>query len=290
MRISTTTDYLAERADDHTALECLAQIGFDAVDFSLYRYLADDKMFSDGSYKTFFEAVYQTAEQNQIAIEQVHSVYPTYTFNKEQDAKLFDLLIKSLEITSVLHSRFLVIHPPIPAKCRYDYGREEARRLAVDFYKRLEPYAQKYGVKIALENMFNYDPIKKKICPTICSTAEEMACIIDELGQDSFVACLDIGHANLTGDTPEHMIKVLQNRLQLLHVHDNDGISDLHTAPFSGKINWEKVCGALKGTGYSGAFSFEADCFFDSYPKAMMPDCAAFLYKIGRYLADTYFL
>ena len=80
---------------------------------------------------------------------------------------------------------------------------------------------------------------------------------IDTLGNDLFVACLDAGHALLTYDSPARMAKVLGSRLKVLHVHDVDGIDDLHTVPYLGNNDWPEFCQALKEIGYKGTFNFE---------------------------------
>ena len=45
--------------------------------------------------------------------------------------------------------------------------------------------------------------------------------------------CFDTGHANLVGIDFESFITTLGHRLKVLHIHDNDGRSDLHQIPFT---------------------------------------------------------
>jgi len=98
--------------------------------------------------------------------------------------------------------------------------------------------------------------------PTVASTAECMAYMVDSLnnmcGEKLFVACLDTGHALLTGGgDPCDMVDTLGARLKLLHVHDNDGKRDRHQVPFTGIIDWDRFAKALVKNAYNGILSLE---------------------------------
>ena len=74
------------------------------------------------------------------------------------------------------------------------------------------------------------------------------------------VACLDIGHVGLPSGNLEawEFIRILgHDRLQALHVHDNDYTNDQHSLPYSGKIDWAEVTQALGLINYSGDFTYE---------------------------------
>ena len=56
----------------------------------------------------------------------------------------------------------------------------------------------------------------------------------------SFVACLDLGHAEMkgAGSGAAAMIRALGPKLEALHIHDNDKIHDSHQLPFSMKATF----------------------------------------------------
>ena len=63
------------------------------------------------------------------------------------------------------------------------------------------------------------------------------------------------------------MIRALGGkRVKALHVHDNDLVRDVHTLPFTRKIDWDEVMTALKDIGYDGELTFEADTFLSQFP------------------------
>ena len=109
---------------------------------------------------------------------------------------------------------------------------------------------------------------------------------IDMMNSDHFVACLDTGHANITGIAPAAFARALGSRLKTLHIHDNlglnphcEGWSDMHTAPYLGNIDWTDFIHALSEIGYDGTLSYETDTFLARQTKDSMP-CAL------RYLRD----
>ena len=66
-------------------------------------------------------------------------------------------------------------------------------------YAELLPFARDCGVKIATENMWNWDDKLGQASPAACSSPESFCAHIDALKDDFMVACLDIGHAEMRG-------------------------------------------------------------------------------------------
>lgn len=86
---------------------------------------------------------------------------------------------------------------------------------------------------------------------------------MDAVNDGDFVACLDIGHAQMRGvgtSAPE-MIRALGPRLKALHIHDNDKWHDSHAIPFSMSIDFGAVAQALKDVQHTGYLTLEATHF-----------------------------
>jgi sugar phosphate isomerase/epimerase len=86
-------------------------------------------------------------------------------------------------------------------------------------------------------------------------TPDHIAKVLAEL--PSLLCHLDLGHSNLFGRSPVDMIRRFAQRLHHLHMHDNDGRSDLHLPPGAGNIEWPAVVRALKEVGYDGTVTLE---------------------------------
>lgn len=101
--------------------------------------------------------------------------------------------------------------------------------------------AEKGGFTIAIENLRRVD---------------HLAYLFDAIASPTLTFCYDSGHAVCRGyhdDLPERF----GGRLASLHLHDNDGKTDLHQLPGEGIINWTSTMARLKATGYAGPISLE---------------------------------
>jgi sugar phosphate isomerase/epimerase len=75
-----------------------------------------------------------------------------------------------------------------------------------------------------------------------------------ELGDTA--ACVDVGHAHLTGGAPE-AIDILSGYIVTTHIHDNKGKTDDHLVPFDGTIDWVATMTEFSKVGYAGPLIFE---------------------------------
>ena len=106
--------------------------------------------------------------------------------------------------------------------------------------------------------------------------------------------CFDTGHANLVGIDFEDFITTLGFRLKVLHIHDNDGIADLHQIPYTFtktrenrvSTDWEGFIGGLKRIHFDKVLSFETAPVLSSFPEEMREEALKFIAKIGRYFAE----
>ena len=80
------------------------------------------------------------------------------------------------------------------------------------------------------------------------------------------------------------MIRRMGSRIDCLHVHDVDYLSDKHTMPFTQELDWEEIAVALGEIGYRGDFTYEANVFIKKMPQALWPDALKMMAAVGRYL------
>ncbi|MBQ3016537.1 MAG: sugar phosphate isomerase/epimerase [Clostridia bacterium] len=275
MLFSTQTDVLVKNFGLETAIEMFAKAGYPALDISLFDRNAVP--FTD-DYREVAEKLRAKADSLGVKFIQAHAPfiwkYEVYT------GEIIPLLPRVFEFCSLLGVKYVVVHPIQNGRF---YGREqEIFDLNVDFYKTLAPEAKKYGVKIAIENMWQTHPISRNICDDILADPHELARMYDTLADpEAFTVCLDLGHVALCGREPEDAIRIIgKERLGTLHVHDVDYHADLHTLPGISKINWTNVCAALADIGYEGSFNLEADNFYLGFPKSHYQ-------TVTNFMADT---
>ena len=261
MKISTEIASCAKHVGEEKAIEYIAKAGFDAWDFSMFsmcRYDRDNKRIIDtghplsgNEYLKFARRLKQTGLDNGIVCNQSHAPFPTYVPEVRAHYK------RAIECTAEAGGQICIIHP----------DNHKSPEENAEIYFELLPFAKDCGVKIATENMWNWNDEKDEASFAACATPESFNAHLDAVNDDFFVACLDIGHAEMRGynTSAVQMIKALGPRLKALHIHDNDKWHDSHQIPFSMDIDFCEVVKALKEIDYKGYFTLEADAYLFKY-------------------------
>lgn len=115
----------------------------------------------------------------------------------------------------------------------------------------------------------------------------------EKYGAEVLGFCFDTGHANLIGIDFEEFITTLGDRLKVLHIHDNDGIGDLHQIPFTfsrsrenmSSTDWDGFIRGLQNVHFDKVLSFETAPVLSAFPKEMKQDVLRFIAQIGSYFA-----
>ena len=278
MKISMTTLELAEIFGHNKTIDIFSDAGFDAVDFSFYR----NNYSTDSVPDSYFTELRKYTEDKGLVFNQAHAPFPSsYPEDKKTEAA-FKQITNSIRKASLLGIPHIIVHP-----CKHlDYDEdgipEKLFEMNMKFYKSLIPYCEEYGIKVAIENMWHRT---RGVGHSTCSRPEEFLQYLKGLSNDCFVGCLDIGHTELVKEKPDDFIRYMGNEnLKCLHVHDVDGISDSHTLPYLGVVNWEKVMRALAQIDYKGDLTFEAGMFFAKKPPELLPAYAKLMAETGKFL------
>ena len=262
MKISTQTGSFMKYFSDKEIVNMLYNAGFDAIDYSFFDTSRCNPDVSDAEYKERFTELRKYAEDKGLYFNQSHAPHPSSLIDEAFTKRRFSELITSLKNSSYLGVRNIIIHPLQHLRYYTGDNIEALYEMNIEFYNRLIPYCEEYGITVCTENMFQAYGDSYKLWDSTCSKAEEFVRYIDGIGSPYVKACVDIGHTVLVGENPVKMIKSLGHRVAALHVHDNDGIRDEHTLPFHGIIKWNEVTRALHDIGYSGEITLEAEGFF----------------------------
>jgi len=108
---------------------------------------------------------------------------------------------------------------------------------------------RKYNVRIAIENI-------PGIFPSLLKSVNDFSKFYDELGEDIGMA-LDVGHANVNGQTGEFMDK-LGSKIVHIHVSDNDGKQDSHFGVGKGSVDWQNFAKSVKRIHFHGVIMVES--------------------------------
>jgi len=264
MRTSTEINSIARITGEEKAVELVAKAGFDAWDFSMTkmwkwseadktRIFTDHPLASD-NYLEFARRLRRIGEDNGIVCNQSHAPFPCFADKYEHNEKF---LKRSIEATAEAGGEICVIHP----SCF------DTPEVNAEMYSKLLPFAKEHNVKIATENMWGWDTAKDEATPLACSPHMNFKAHLDALPDDFYVACVDIGHAEMKGTLTSavDMIYTLGDKVEALHIHDVDLKHDNHEIPFSLNVDFEAVAKALRDIGYKGFYTLEAVHYLDKF-------------------------
>jgi len=279
MLLTSNTVPLSSRFGDEKAIELLANAGFDGIDYSITELENFSSVFSE-NHKFYAEKIRDFANKKGIKITQAHAPMP-YGKDFDEFLKLRKhQSIMAIEAASIMGAEVIIIHPLHNGP--YKNTIFKTYQLNMDFYRELIPYAEKANIKIACENIFQW--AEKGVADGACSSPEEFNKYIDDIASPYFTACLDIGHAEVTGRKAQDVIREMGGkRITALHIHDNDRAEDLHKLPGTVSMDWDEICKALAEIDYKGNFNFEADGYISSYNDEFLPTALKFMNDVGRY-------
>lgn len=285
----------------------LKEAGFSCADFSLNGYLINSAVYNGEINKffdksieeleAFFEPHKAAAKGAGVRIHQMHMPYPLYVPNgsKEVNDYLWDVVApKSLYVCKFFECKYIVIHG---FKLARHLGSEELEWQETEkFIQYLAPLAKEFGITLCVENLYNGlgNHMVEGPCCNVKRVVERIDRINKQYDAEILGFCFDTGHANLVGLDFYDFITCLGSRLKVLHIHDNDGVRDLHQVPFTftktrentPSTDWDGFINGLKEIGFDGVLNFEASPVITSFPEEMKEDALKFLAKIGRYFSN----
>ena len=167
--------------------------------------------------------------------------------NPETRKKSIQLHADALQRAAWLGAKSMLMVPgavTIPWEPKYGPVRyDEAVEWAKDAAKQLAPVAEKTGVELCLENVWNgmfYSPI-------------EFAAFVDSVGSSKVGAYFDVGNVLGYHQHPPHWIEILGKRIKRVHIKDFKkevgtlaGFCDL----LAGDVPWKASMDALRAIGY----------------------------------------
>lgn len=306
-KIGVQTQNVVYDANPAEGFAMLKKAGFSCVDFSLNSYLTNMSLYrkelngffnkSDAELEQYFTPHKTGAKAAGIAINQMHMPYPNYVPDggKELNDYLWNTVApKSMRICAFFECPYIVVHG---FKLARNLGSEEAEWEQTEkFLDSLMPVAKEMGITVCIENLYNSigGHIVEGPCCNVKKAVKRIDRINDKYGAEVLGFCFDTGHANLVGIDFEKFITTLDYRLKVLHIHDNDGIGDLHQIPFTFTKNrentvstdWEGFINGLRAIRYDKVLSFETAPVLTAFPEAMKQEVLAFIAKIGEYFSE----
>ena len=226
--------------------------GYSAVDFNFSN---TDSVFYSEKEEKFISIIYEIKRKlksSDLCVNQIHGPwrFPACDSTEDDRAERFGKMTKALVIAKHLGAKYMAIHPLMPFGHNTSINADIVFNINVKYYSALANIAKNLGVIICLENLpFKDFPI---------SRTEEVIRLIDTIDHPNVRMCFDTGHAHILGENLGNSIRMIgHDRLKILHIHDNNGVSDDHLHPYDGTIDWSDVAEGLFDIGYDGILSLE---------------------------------
>jgi len=157
-------------------------------------------------------------------------------------------MLIACDAASVLHSRYVVLHPgperegkPPPEEW---YHR---MRFAAESLNLVAAHCRDAGLTLLLENMLPH---------LMFGHVSDMLFLLGAIRETNVGTCLDTGHAFLSRDL-RTVVHKLSGHLRMLHVNDNLGDSDTHLSPGEGAIDWISLVRQLRQWNFEGPLILE---------------------------------
>ncbi len=186
-----------------------------------------------------------------------------------------------------------ILRPELLRMAKFLGSEEMEWSRTEEFIESIAPMAKEMGITICIENL--YESVGSHLvegpCCDVRKAVERIDRINDRYHAEVLGFCFDTGHANLVGIDFEDFITGLGERLKVLHIHDNDGISDLHQIPFTftktrennSSTDWDGFIRGMRNIGFNRVLSFETAPVLSAFPEVMKQDALEFIARIGKY-------
>ncbi len=234
MQLAVTTDYAKDTGNPEPYLARIAKAGFSHVHWC--HQWNTDFLYS----RSETEQIGAWLNEHGLRLLDLHAsagVEKKWSSPREYERLAgVDLVVNRIEMTAALGGDVVVMHTGSPDPAAPQTFWLQLGMSLAD----IEPFAARYGVRIALEN----------------GDWAILRPILEEFSPNYVGLCYDSGHGNLRPDSLGELER-LKDRLISIHLHDNDGSGDQHNLMFAGAVPWDRLATIIANSAYSKCVSME---------------------------------
>ena len=299
-KISISIGEYQRKYGEEGALKIAKEIGADAVDFSLldfYDYRTPGNIYTKSDEEIFdhFARLKKYAGSIGLEIGQTHGQIRGFTLDEEQNAALVRNAEKECIATLALGAPVCVMHTVTTIYMGPDADPELMRKMNFDQFCAVLPFAAKNGIKIATET---FGHATGRGCIDFFGDLTEFINGYKKIKTESgygeyFTTCIDTGHSNKStrfpgNPKPGDVIRAVGGEnISVLHLNDNDTLTDQHKVPLSGVIDWDDVLNALDEVGYNGNYNMELNLRY--FGEEISKEYGAFSIAVLRNMLERHY-
>ncbi|MCL2472048.1 MAG: sugar phosphate isomerase/epimerase [Treponema sp.] len=246
--LAMTSDFHGESrksAEIHGALVRIAKTGFSHVHwchewtgsyvYSVYEMLQIREWC--GELGLAVKGVHASSGENNADLK--HYVSP----NEYNRLAGLELIKNRVDLAHLLDAEAIVLHLDLPwqrFEAEKDY-RDHFYKNTQKSFDELESYCTSRRIRVCVEN---------GIIPP-AHTRYMFDTLFSRYNNDYMGLCFDTGHANIMcGENRLEFAERYNDRLFMIHIHDNKGKEDEHLLPFTGSFDWEGFAPVLARSPY----------------------------------------
>jgi len=246
MKIAINTDFLGGTGSPEARLKAIAEAGFTHLHWC--HQWNTDFFYCSPEVKQYAKWLHEFG----LELLDIHGSagqekcwYSTEEYQRQAGVEL--VINRIIMLHELGGTGSLMMHIPAFADREgFDRGavmpRFEAVKRSLD---ELIPVLEKYSVRIAVENGFS-------------DTFETIGMLMKDYPEKYLGITYDSGHGNIAEGKGMDRLEPYKDRLQALHLNDNDSSGDQHQPPFFGTVDWERMVNLIAGSSYKGRpLSFE---------------------------------
>lgn len=155
--------------------------------------------------------------------------------------------LQSIDITSKIECRRMLVVAEHPG---YETNMEESYRIFIDNMKTLGERAKKQGVILTIE------PLTPMESPLI-TTSDDCVKAIADIGLDCIEAMIDVAPLTVAYEPVSSYFEKLKDKMNYIHICNNDGMTDAHTRLENGVIPIEDMFRVFKNWNYNDYITCE---------------------------------
>lgn len=208
----------------------------------------------------FANTLAKKMKETDIKMSSFHFVGSVLDCYHDSQERIRHYMKRSLDVFQCCNPKSFVLHPGTYDEGGFKYnkiayenavqtwGEKETYQKLVSNLRFFGEEAEKAGIKIAVENLFQ---------GRFYSKIDDLIQLVLDVDHDNVGFCLDTGHANVDHVDVPTTIKRMGSKLYEVHLHDNNGTQDQHLPIGFGTLDWISIINALKENNYSGTATYE---------------------------------
>lgn len=167
--------------------------------------------------------------------------------------KTVDYMKRVVKVAKELDGKIVSLVPVTVGKIVPDGAPEEEWRWLVDGIREVYSYAEREGIRIAIEPINRFETY-------LINRADQALALADAVGPNCGI-CLDLFHMNIEERDIHEVFRMAKGRVYDIHIADNNRF-----APGMGSLDFQAIVKTIQSTGYDGALTLEFLATVDRTP------------------------